>query len=220
MKRRYFLIIGICFLVLFYLWSLAVKKDKFHQLNFDTTVKLQDKIPKKFDSYWEDLTFFAEPGPSIVLMGVITLIAVVDVKKKKFTPQGLIIPLFFGLVVFAEIYGKAKVESPAPPFFMLKNPTSFFPKFFVQEQYSYPSGHAARSLFATIIGAYLVLRYSKQWQSLALYLCIFLSLCLLISFGKVYLGQHWLSDIIGGFLVALAFGSLAGIWLWPREISS
>jgi undecaprenyl-diphosphatase len=208
---------GVFFLFVFYLFSWQVKKDRFKQINFDVTVRLQDKMPKRLDSYWEDLTFFAEPVPSVVLIGLLTLVALFDIKKMKLRPTALIIPLLFGLVVFSEIYGKAKVESPAPPFFMLKNPTTIFPKFFVQEQFSYPSGHAARSLFAAIITVYLARRYTKNYQTLSLIATCSLSLAALISVAKVYLGQHWLSDVLGGYLVALAFGSFAGVLLWENE---
>ena len=216
LQRKHFLIAGFALLVLFYLFSAQVKKGRFQQLNFDTTVRLQDKMPKRFDSYWEDITFFAEPGPSIVIALGLTAVASYDLKKKKFRPGAVSILFLFGLVVFAEIYGKAKVESAAPPFFMLKNPTTIFPKFFVQEQYSYPSGHAARSLFFGITTFYLAWRYTKKWQNLAVVGLIVGGCVAVISVGKVYLGQHWLSDIIGGYLLALACSSFLGMVLWEK----
>lgn len=211
--------IGVLSLILFYIVSWQVKKDRFKQLNFDTTIRLQDNMPKRLGGYWEDLTFFVEPVPSIVLVGVLTLAALFNFKKKKFHLFALIIPLLFGMVVVTEIYGKAKVESPAPPFFMLKNPTTIFPKFHVQESYSYPSGHAARSLFLAIMAIYIVLQYTKRKVPLFLATVICLGYVVLVSIGKVFLGQHWLSDIIGGYLVALAFGSFGGVLLLEKSDS-
>jgi undecaprenyl-diphosphatase len=215
-NRMIFISLGFLFLFVFYLFSWQVKKERFKQINFDTTVRLQDKMPKRLDSYWEDITFFVEPIPSIVLVGLLTVVAFVDIKKKKLRPAALIIPLLFGMVVATEIYGKAKVESPAPPFFMLKNPTMMFPKFHIQEQYSYPSGHAARSLFLAIIALYIARRYVKNYQQLSLFAACSLWFVAFISVGKVYLGQHWLSDILGGYVLALAFGSFAGVFLWEQ----
>src|SRR5260221_13335225 len=103
LKRKYFLLAGFAFLFLFYLFSVQVKKDRFHTLNFNFTVRLQDKMPKRFDGRWEDITFFAEPLMSLLFVGALTIAALVDIKKKKLHPGALLIPLCFGLMLLAEV---------------------------------------------------------------------------------------------------------------------
>lgn len=202
--KTLFLISGFFFLFLFYVFSLQVKNERFKQINFDTTVRLQDNIPARLEEPLEDISFLVSPVLSLFWVGLFTLISLVGIKKRVVYPGALLIPLFFGLMIGAEIVGKSRVESPAPPFFMLKNPTTIFPKYHVQEAYSYPSGHAARSLFfAGLISLYTFKRCHKL-----LFICVTsigLGMVVLMSVGKVFLGHHWLSDIVGGVIVAIGF---------------
>lgn len=209
MKQRILLVcLAIFSLFSFYIFSGWVRAGKLARVSFDTTVRLQEKMPKRFDSQWDDLTFFGGPEMSVAIVLLLTAIAFIDVKKKKIVLASLLIPLFFFLLVSAEMYGKDRVESPAPPFFMLKNPTTIFPQFTVQEKYSYPSGHAARTLFFTFIAGGLMYRKTRKWKSTFAVIAFFSILTILISVAKVYLGHHWISDILGGYLLAVGMGLL------------
>jgi membrane-associated phospholipid phosphatase len=181
-----------------------VKQERFKQINFDTTVRLQDNIPARFDEPLEDLSFFVSPVLSLVWVSVLTLLSLINLKEKKLYLGALLIPVFFALMITGEIVGKARVESPAPPFFLLKNPTTIFPRYHVQEDYSYPSGHAARLLFFAGIVSYLLWRTKKR-TFFVICTTVALAIVLVMSLGKVHLGHHWLSDIVGGWIIALAF---------------
>lgn len=202
------LILGVVFLFLFYVFSYQVKLESFKQINFDITVRLQDKIPSRMDEIFEDMSYFVSPVMSIGFVGLLTVLLFVGIKERKIYPGALLIPLFFGLMIGVEIYGKARVESPAPPFFMLKNPTTIFPKYHVQEAYSYPSGHAARSLFFAGLLSYYFLRMKKKIL-FVFSVTVTLLISITMSIGKVYLGHHWLTDIVGGWIIAAGFLSFA-----------
>ena len=120
----------------------------------------------------------------------------------------LVIPLAFGLMTLAEIYGKSVVHHPAPPYFLLKNPSSVFPKYYVWENFSYPSGHAARAMFLATVLYILTKKRARVGIALAIYVS-------LISLSRVYLGHHWLSDVIGGTLL----GSGSGLLTIPLLLS-
>jgi len=102
--------------------------------------------------------------------------------------------------VLGEVYGKNVVHHPAPPFFMIKNPTTIFPSNYINEQYSYPSGHTARAIFLSIVAFALVKRKRIRY---AIGLGIFVAI---VAVGRIYLGHHWLSDIIGGGLLGGSMG--------------
>jgi undecaprenyl-diphosphatase len=68
--------------------------------------------------------------------------------------------------------------------------------------YSFPSGHALGSLVVYGILLYLIGRVRPRWRP-ALW-GIYLFLIVAIGFSRLYLGQHWPTDVLGGW----AAGSL------------
>ncbi|MBI5467015.1 MAG: phosphatase PAP2 family protein [Candidatus Kerfeldbacteria bacterium] len=79
--------------------------------------------------------------------------------------------------------------------------------------FSFPSGHAiAVVLFAAVV--LLTLRhlhrpsYRVAWWVLA-------ALVLLVGWSRLYLGVHWFSDVVGGYLVAGAWIAVCVVGIWP-----
>ena len=72
--------------------------------------------------------------------------------------------------------------------------------------YSFPSGHASgAALFYGFVGAYLMCTLARRsWR--AVVLCAAVTMVLLVGLSRVYLGAHYLSDVLAGY----AFG---GAWL-------
>ena len=71
------------------------------------------------------------------------------------------------------------------------------------QRFSYPSGHAGAALFAYV--SLVVLAWPRRvwrWVTLAVALVIVAG----TGFGRVYMGVHWPTDVMGGWL-------LAGCWL-------
>lgn len=76
--------------------------------------------------------------------------------------------------------------------------------------YAFPSGHATMSTVAYGFLAVLVARQlspSRRWIAYAL---AALLICV-IALSRLYLGAHWLSDVLGGLSLGLAWVSLLGI---------
>jgi membrane-associated phospholipid phosphatase len=68
--------------------------------------------------------------------------------------------------------------------------------------YSFPSGHAMSSMAVYGLAALLLARlYPQQRWAFQLSAA---SLISLIGFSRVYLGVHWPSDVLGGFLLGSA----------------
>ena len=134
-----FFIGGFLFL-LFVLFSYLVDKDLFYSFDFDITVKLQDKIPRRFDNFFSSFSIIGSfEVVSVFLVGFLII-------KRKIL--GIFVPVFYGILHVLEIFGKVVVEHPGPPFMFFRNDIDFaFPSSHVATGYSYPSGHSARTAF-------------------------------------------------------------------------
>ncbi len=72
--------------------------------------------------------------------------------------------------------------------------------------YGFPSGHAFSALLLTGLLVYFLLGTVNHWQSRLRLIIVASFAALLIGLSRCYLGLHWLSDVLAGFL-------LAAIWL-------
>jgi membrane-associated phospholipid phosphatase len=76
--------------------------------------------------------------------------------------------------------------------------------------YAFPSGHATMSTVAYGFLAVLVARQlpmPRRWLAYA----VAAALISMIALSRLYLGAHWLSDVLGGLSLGLAWVSLLGI---------
>ncbi|MHA7964547.1 phosphatase PAP2 family protein [Paenibacillus sp. CAU 1782] len=82
--------------------------------------------------------------------------------------------------------------------------------------FSYPSGHsmAAFSLYGAL--TYLLLRHIKSSSGRTLLLIISGIMILLIGLSRIYLGVHYPTDVLGGFLASGGWLAIA-IWFFQRR---
>jgi len=74
---------------------------------------------------------------------------------------------------------------------------------------SFPSGHASIIVIFTGLLTYLIFNKIKNKTIRGASICISIFLILLISFSRLYLNAHWLSDVLGGFCIGAFILSLA-----------
>jgi membrane-associated phospholipid phosphatase len=83
-------------------------------------------------------------------------------------------------------------------------------------QFSFPSGHAAMAM--TLYGLLaLLLAYQAPARLQRGLIGTALSLVVLISFSRIYLGAHWLSDVLAGLTFAAAWVALLAIFYIRRQ---
>ncbi len=71
----------------------------------------------------------------------------------------------------------------------------------MEHTYSFPSGHATISIALYGFLAYLAIRFSQRFTRQVRILSTAVLLCLLIGLSRIVLNEHYLSDVMGGFLV-------------------
>ena len=87
---------------------------------------------------------------------------------------------------------------------LLKNfflrPRPDFPNAFYHESgYSFPSGHAMLSVLFYGMTAYLIASQSLSWKMQIRLWITAITLSLLIGFSRIFLGVHFLTDVLGGW---------------------
>jgi undecaprenyl-diphosphatase len=74
----------------------------------------------------------------------------------------------------------------------------------VEDGFSFPSGHATGAFTFAVLGAWIISRWVfRNWVVRVTLWSIALAVAALVGFSRIYLGVHYLSDVLaGGFLGA------------------
>ena len=84
--------------------------------------------------------------------------------------------------------------------------------------FSFPSGHSAQAVACYGALAWLVAHVTVTRRATLLAWAGAVTIALLIGFSRLYLGVHWFSDVVGGFVLGAAWLSvtLSAVASWQR----
>lgn len=173
--------------------------------HLDTRVAdwLHDRATPGWTEFFEGVTFL---GNVPVLFGVTLVVAIVLARIGRRNE----LPFLLLAVIGAEILtvGLKLGFQRERPFF--SDPLA------TESTYSFPSGHSSVSLAVYGTLGFIAARHLPTVGARVAALAAAGALVLLIGFSRLYLGVHFLTDVVAGFSVGLAWVSLCAVLLHLR----
>lgn len=172
---------------------LALAEEVFHQEIMNGDIVGYDIVSKlfKFNVSTPIAKFITNFGGAIFVISLTTILFFV-IKDKKI---GISIIANLGIVTILNQIIKFIMQRPRPTEFRIIEETG----------YSFPSGHSMVSLAFYGYLVYLIYKYINN-KHLKRTLIIILSILIcVIGVSRIYLGVHYTSDVLGGFLISLAY---------------
>lgn len=206
--RLAFFLASILFFAFFVLFTFIVRSDALRSFDFNTTVRLQAHIPRRADAFFSFLSVFGRFETTFIIF-----LAILFVKRKLL---GLVAFFLFGLAHIIEIVGKTFLSQPGPPHMFLRTHdlAQEFPGFYIHTDASYPSGHAMRIIFISIILISVLFINKKLPTYSKIFSFIFVScFAFLMLLSRVSLGEHWTTDVVGGSFLGASFAFLSLLFL-------
>ena len=134
---------------------------------------------------------------------------VLTLRRRDWTPVTLLAVTTGGALALT-VVGKNVVGRVRPPSSLALPPYETSP--------SFPSGHTLSTTALAVVVAYLVLVTVRARAGRVVAVALAVLLAAGVGLSRVYLGQHWLTDVMGGWLVgaAWALSVVLAHRLWVR----
>jgi membrane-associated phospholipid phosphatase len=207
MVKRRPLIVGLAGLAGFVLLTVLVQARLLAEIDLAATRAVQPLASSRLDSFGESLAI-AFSVEVCILYGLIGgfLLWRAGLGRWSLAPLS-----FLALDAFEAILKNVVNQPPVPSEFYRG---IFYPLTSITLPGTFPSGHAMRSAFVCVFLAVVLSRWRGTWRWLvAVGLIVLAFLC---GFSRVYLGYHWLSDVLAGTLLGASWGYLVASTLVDR----
>lgn len=208
MKTTTLAVWGAFSFLLFTILSALVFGGFFTSLDLLATLNLQRIVPRFLDL---PFSIFSLIGSFEITTFVLFLIFLRLLKHKHFLA-------IFGLFLYVighiiEISGKFFLFHPSPPFSLFRGVGIIEPNVYIHTNYSYPSGHLFRTAYLVVLIFFLINKKFIKVKNTYIsgFLIVFL---LLMIISRIYLAEHWLSDVLGGLMLGLSFGLFTSVFIY------
>ena len=189
MKKYIKWVIMVIFLILFSIFAYKIVMDK--SIYIDKIV--YDFICDNFMS--ERMTnivkILTSLGSALVVI-ILTIVLFMAIKNKS-----IAVSIVINLIVITILNNLLKI--------IFLRPRPNVNNLILESGYSFPSGHSSTGMAFYGYLIYLIYKYVNN-KKIKISLIIFLSLVIVaIGLSRIYLGVHYASDVLGGFLLAIVY---------------
>ena len=191
-KPRILILLLFILIISFTLLSAFIAKNHIFPFDIEVSLAVQKYQDKWLDKLMLAISFFGELPWSLISVLVVASIFYFN----KYKREGFFISttLFSGLIILGI---KNVINRPRP--------TSFYVRLVEVNRFqSYPSGHVLS--YVLFFGFLIMLMQNLKtitlvWRNLITGISAFLIIT--IAPSRIYLGAHWFTDTLGGFLLGL-----------------
>ena len=189
MKKYIKWVIMVIFLILFSIFAYKIVMNK--SIYIDKIV--YDFICDNFMS--ERMTnivkILTSLGSALVVI-ILTIVLFIAIKNKR-----IAVSIVINLIVITILNNLLKI--------IFLRPRPNVNNLILESGYSFPSGHSSTGMAFYGYLIYLIYKYVNN-KKIKISLIIFLSLVIVaIGLSRIYLGVHYASDVLGGFLLAIVY---------------
>ena len=193
-KEYYFVAVLLILFVILTMFVVSGNADIIDEKVFNSIILIKNKPLSVF------LRIITNIGSTVGVIALLGVTAYIFMKKKIFSDfKYVIINVGLGVILMKTIKDIVKRVRPAW-------------KWITQGGFSFPSGHTISALL--LYGTLLLLVYKKVKGKYRKPLIIFFTvMIILIGFSRIYFGVHYLSDVIGGYILGLAILLVSNVFM-------
>lgn len=204
--RSYLLIVSLLCALGFGWMSWLVSNEKVTRFDLDIISIVQGWETPWLTNVMKFFTFIGDRYQVIILSGMVIVFLFVVLRHRK----------ELLLFIWASV-GSVALNETLKVIFARERPDIY--RLSEQAGYSFPSGHAMAAFTLYSVLAYLLWRHIRTRVGKGVLLVTVVLVICIIGISRIYLGVHYPSDIIAGYMMSGCWLALS-IWLYQKLVRS